>query len=333
MTGDGPAAGAQPVRAVPVRAAGGLAGLGGGGDAGGLAADAGRGAGAGLADVVRHAAAHVASASTPTARTLLLAVLEKRVGLELLGDDVFVSVAGGLEVAEPAVDLGGGGRGGVVVPQPAGARAHRALRRGRPGGRGARRRPGRACASARRRRWASTRCILPARNLPPDARTASGWSASRTLEEALERPRRAAGSPSGGRRRYHWRRCRAFIDCMPVPCASVGIGLEVLVCGSASSGSSSSPARALRVRLLARSPGSPGWGSLLGARRRRRASSPSSASSAPSPATTWSGALIGGVIGLARRAAGLGRAVRPRHRRASTSSTRCWWCSSATWGS
>jgi DNA repair protein RadA/Sms len=37
---------------------------------------------------------------------LLLAVLEKRVGLELLSDDVFVSVVGGIEVGEPATDLG-----------------------------------------------------------------------------------------------------------------------------------------------------------------------------------------------------------------------------------
>jgi DNA repair protein RadA/Sms len=42
----------------------------------------------------------------PNRTSLLLAVLEKRVGVELLGDDVFVSVAGGLEVAEPAADLG-----------------------------------------------------------------------------------------------------------------------------------------------------------------------------------------------------------------------------------
>src|SRR4029078_286592 len=41
-----------------------------------------------------------------TRPTLLMAVFEKRVGLQLLGDDVFVSVAGGLEVAEPAADLG-----------------------------------------------------------------------------------------------------------------------------------------------------------------------------------------------------------------------------------
>ena len=37
---------------------------------------------------------------------LLLAVLEKRAGLHLSGDDVFVNVAGGLDVDEPASDLG-----------------------------------------------------------------------------------------------------------------------------------------------------------------------------------------------------------------------------------
>jgi DNA repair protein RadA/Sms len=37
---------------------------------------------------------------------LLLAVLEKRVGLELSGEDVFVNVAGGLAVEEPSCDLG-----------------------------------------------------------------------------------------------------------------------------------------------------------------------------------------------------------------------------------
>ena len=38
--------------------------------------------------------------------SLLLAVLEKRAGLHLGGDDVFVNVAGGLTVDEPASDLG-----------------------------------------------------------------------------------------------------------------------------------------------------------------------------------------------------------------------------------
>jgi DNA repair protein RadA/Sms len=37
---------------------------------------------------------------------LLIAMLEKRLGLQMLGDDVFVNIAGGLEVNEPAADLG-----------------------------------------------------------------------------------------------------------------------------------------------------------------------------------------------------------------------------------
>jgi DNA repair protein RadA/Sms len=37
---------------------------------------------------------------------LMIAMLEKRAGLQLSGDDVFVNIAGGLEVDEPAVDLG-----------------------------------------------------------------------------------------------------------------------------------------------------------------------------------------------------------------------------------
>src|SRR5215210_487581 len=37
---------------------------------------------------------------------LMIAMLEKRVGLQLTGDDVFVNIAGGLEVDEPAADLG-----------------------------------------------------------------------------------------------------------------------------------------------------------------------------------------------------------------------------------
>jgi len=37
---------------------------------------------------------------------LLIAMLEKRAGMQLAGDDVFVNVAGGLEVDEPAADLG-----------------------------------------------------------------------------------------------------------------------------------------------------------------------------------------------------------------------------------
>jgi DNA repair protein RadA/Sms len=38
--------------------------------------------------------------------SLLLAVMEKRAGLHLLGDDVYINVAGGMNVDEPAADLG-----------------------------------------------------------------------------------------------------------------------------------------------------------------------------------------------------------------------------------
>ncbi len=71
----------------------------------------------------------------PNRTNLLLAVLEKRVGLELLGDDVFVSIVGGLKLDEPAADLGVAAaiassfRGAPFAP-------HRPLRRGGPGRRG-----------------------------------------------------------------------------------------------------------------------------------------------------------------------------------------------------
>ena len=63
----------------------------------GLAAAAGRGAGARQHQHLRHRAANGRSASTPNRVSLLLAVLEKRAGLDVVGDDVFVNIAGGHE--------------------------------------------------------------------------------------------------------------------------------------------------------------------------------------------------------------------------------------------
>jgi DNA repair protein RadA/Sms len=37
---------------------------------------------------------------------LLLAVMEKRLGLHLVGQDVYVNVVGGMQIDEPAIDLG-----------------------------------------------------------------------------------------------------------------------------------------------------------------------------------------------------------------------------------
>lgn len=42
----------------------------------------------------------------PNRVALLIAILEKKMGLQLLGHDVFVNVAGGVRLDEPAVDLG-----------------------------------------------------------------------------------------------------------------------------------------------------------------------------------------------------------------------------------
>jgi DNA repair protein RadA/Sms len=37
---------------------------------------------------------------------LLLAILEKRAGLQLSGQDIFVNVVSGIQISEPAIDLG-----------------------------------------------------------------------------------------------------------------------------------------------------------------------------------------------------------------------------------
>jgi DNA repair protein RadA/Sms len=51
-------------------------------------------------------ARRMASGIDPQRLSLLLAVLEKRAGVNLAGDDVFVNIAGGITVDEPAADLG-----------------------------------------------------------------------------------------------------------------------------------------------------------------------------------------------------------------------------------
>jgi DNA repair protein RadA/Sms len=50
-------------------------------------------------------ARRMASGIEPGRLALLLAVLEKRAGLNLMGEDVFVNVAGGMRIDEPAADL------------------------------------------------------------------------------------------------------------------------------------------------------------------------------------------------------------------------------------
>jgi DNA repair protein RadA/Sms len=51
-------------------------------------------------------ARRMANGIDPQRLSLLLAVLEKRAGINLVGDDVFVNIAGGMTIDEPAADLG-----------------------------------------------------------------------------------------------------------------------------------------------------------------------------------------------------------------------------------
>ena len=117
--------------------------------------------------------------------TLLLAVLEKRVGLELLGDDVFVSVAGGLSVGEPAADL-------AVAAAVASSFRNRPVPGrtaliGEVGLAGEVRSVGQAALRVREAaQMGFDRVILPARNVPAEME-GMRLVGVRTLEEALER--------------------------------------------------------------------------------------------------------------------------------------------------
>jgi DNA repair protein RadA/Sms len=120
---------------------------------------------------------------------LLLAVLEKRVGLNLVGDDVFVNIAGGLAVDELAADLGivaaiaSSVRGRVVPPTTAIF--------GEVGLAGEVR--GATQAGLRVREAAQMgfrRCIMPEANIDPEDRIALRESCDlvgvRTIGEALD---------------------------------------------------------------------------------------------------------------------------------------------------
>src|SRR6266550_1448216 len=105
--------------------------------------------------------------------SLLLAVLEKRAGLHLLGEDVYVNVAGGMSVDEPASDLGvlaaiaSSLRNRVIAPTTA--------MFGEVGLAGEVR--GITQAALRVREAAQMgfrRCILPEANIDPDDRPAAG---------------------------------------------------------------------------------------------------------------------------------------------------------------
>jgi len=122
--------------------------------------------------------------------SLLLAVLEKRVGMHLMGMDVFVNIVGGLKIDEPAIDLG-------VIAAVASSFREKAINAqtvvmGEVGLAG----EVRAISQAESRlkdaaKLGFTRCVLPALNVEKLEKTAAikkmELMGVRTVDEAMER--------------------------------------------------------------------------------------------------------------------------------------------------
>ena len=120
--------------------------------------------------------------------SLLLAVMEKRAGLHLLGDDVYINVAGGMSVDEPAADLGVVAAVASSVKKSCSGIEHGGIRRS-----GTRRRSARDHATGLRVREAARmgfeRCVVPLANadLPKSDRPANcELIGVRTVDEALQ---------------------------------------------------------------------------------------------------------------------------------------------------
>ena len=109
-----------------------------------LAADPRRGAGARERDRRSATRAGRPAGSIHNRLSLLLAVLDKRAGLNLATDDVFVNVAGGLDDRRAGGRSGDCRRGRVEPSQSPDSARRRRVRRDRPGRRGARDRARRA---------------------------------------------------------------------------------------------------------------------------------------------------------------------------------------------
>jgi DNA repair protein RadA/Sms len=124
-----------------------------------------------------------------TRLSLLLAVLEKRAGLALGSDDVYLNLAGGITVDEPAVDL-------AVVAAVASSARNRPIAPGTAvfGEVGLAGEVRATAQAARRVREAEqmgfSRCVMPAANVDPAdpglAGTACALVGVRTVREALE---------------------------------------------------------------------------------------------------------------------------------------------------
>ena len=112
--------------------------------------------------------------------SMLLAVLETRAGLRLNQTDVYLNIAGGLRVTEPAADLAVAAAIASAAFDGADQPRHGVFRRNRPVRRGPPGRPGRSAAEGSRE--ARLRCRHPA---PPRGarKPAAGGAEGLRLEE------------------------------------------------------------------------------------------------------------------------------------------------------
>jgi DNA repair protein RadA/Sms len=133
-------------------------------------------------------ARRTANGVDPQRVSLLLAVLEKRAGLNLIGDDVFVNIAGGMAIDEPAADLGviaaiaSSVRNRVIPPTTA--------MFGEIGLAGEVRAISQAALRVREAdQMGFRRCVVPDANIDPEDRSAGGECeliGVRTVGEALD---------------------------------------------------------------------------------------------------------------------------------------------------
>jgi DNA repair protein RadA/Sms len=131
-------------------------------------------------------ARRTANGLDPSRLALLLAVLDKRVGLNLSTDDVFVNVAGGLTVEEPAADL-------AILTAVASSLRNRPVPAdvvvfGEVGLAGEVRATTQAALRVREAaQLGFVRCVLPERSVPPaDVPAGMTLTGIRTVGEALE---------------------------------------------------------------------------------------------------------------------------------------------------
>jgi DNA repair protein RadA/Sms len=131
-------------------------------------------------------ARRMASGIDPNRLSLLLAVLEKRAGMNLIADDVFINVAGGIAVDEPAADL-------AVTGAVASSLRNRTVRAGTAvfgevGLAGEVRGVSQAALRVREAaQMGFTRCVIPEGNCSPDDVPAGMELVGvRTVSEALE---------------------------------------------------------------------------------------------------------------------------------------------------